>query len=65
MISLVRTTSENKDFIHLVKLLDEFLAVSDGNEHAFYDQFNKLDSIKHVVVAYINKLPVGCGAIKE
>lgn len=64
-MKLIRTNSENKDFIALVKQLDAYLAVTDGDDHAFYDQYNKLDSIKHVVVAYNNKEPLGCGAIKE
>ena len=64
MIQLTRTDSYNTDFIELVKLLDADLAVRDGDEHPFYDQFNKLDSIKNVVVAYENNNPVGCGAIK-
>ena len=37
----------------------------DGRDHDFYDQFNKIDKIKHVVVAYFDELPVACGAIKE
>ena len=65
MIKIVRTTSENKDFIDLVKLLDADLAERDGDEHAFYHQFNKIDVIKHVVVLYDNQKPLGCGAIKE
>lgn len=65
MITLVRTTASDSDFISLVKLLDIELAVRDGDDHDFYDQFNKLDSIKFVVVAYHDKTPVGCGAIKH
>lgn len=65
MIKLVRTDSKNKDFIALVKLLDRDLAVSDGDDHDFYDQFNKIENIKHVVVLYQNKVPLGCGAIKQ
>lgn len=65
MISLVRTTSENPDFQKLVSLLDRDLAIRDGDDHAFYDQFNKIDSIKHVIVAYQDEKPVGCGAIKS
>lgn len=49
----------------LVKYLDADLAVRDGDEHAFYSQFNKIDRIRHAVVAYDNSTPVGCGAIKE
>ena len=65
MIRTIRTTSEHEDFIHLVRHLDADLAERDGKDHSFYAQFNKLDKIKHVVVAYDNDEPVGCGAIKE
>ncbi len=65
MIQLIRTNSENKDFIKLVKSLDVYLAEKDGEDHAFYSQFNKIDKIKFVVVAYESETPVGCGAIKE
>ncbi|CAM1341330.1 GNAT family N-acetyltransferase [Tenacibaculum amylolyticum] len=64
MISLLRTNSKNSDFKALVKQLDAYLAITDGDEHDFYDQFNKLDAIKFVIIAYENEQPVGCGAIK-
>lgn len=64
MITITRTTSANEDFVKLVKELDADLAIRDGDEHAFYDQFNKIAMIKHVVVAYENGMPVGCGAVK-
>jgi len=64
MIELTRTDSSNPDFVELVLLLDADLHVRDGDDHSFYAQFNKIDAIKHVVVAYHNELPVGCGAIK-
>ena len=65
MIRLTRTNSQNSEFIKLVRELDADLAVRDGDDHAFYAQYNKIDLIKHVVVAYIDETPVGCGAIKE
>ena len=65
MIKLIRTNSENPDFIKLVKFLDADLAIKDGEAHSFYAQFNKIKKIKHVVLAYENKIPLGCGAIKE
>ncbi len=65
MIEVLRTDSGNQDFINLVKHLDADLAERDGKEHSFYAQFNKIDKIKHVVVAYENGKPMGCGAIKE
>lgn len=64
MISLVRTDSKNSDFIDLVKFLDTELAIRDGEDHSFYAQFNKIDHIKNVVVAYKNGVAVGCGAFK-
>ncbi len=65
MITLVRTNSDDLHFISLVKCLDADLAERDGPEHAFYAQFNKVDSIKYAVVAYEKGLYVACGAIKE
>ena len=65
MLRIVRTNSENSDFIELVKHLDAELAERDGDEHAFYAQFNKIDKIKFVIVAYDNDKPVSCGAIKQ
>lgn len=65
MTALVRTDSHNRDFVELVKLLDADLAVRDGDEHAFYSQFNKIDDIRFVVLVYEDEQPVGCGAIKH
>ncbi len=65
MINLVRTDSENAEFRELVALLDADLAIRDGAEHSFYAQFNKVDKIRHVVLAYKNKKAIGCGAFKE
>ena len=57
MIRTVRTNSKNEDFIQLVSLLDKLLAEMDGREHDFYNQFNKIDNIQYVVVAYHGDLP--------
>lgn len=65
MITIKRTNSDNTDFQNLVRDLDKELAIRDGEEHAYYAQFNKIDMIKHVVVAYENDEAVGCGAIKS
>jgi putative acetyltransferase len=64
MLSIIRTTSENTDFQALVALLDAELAIRDGDEHAFYSQFNKIVSLREVVVAYLDGRAVGCGAIR-
>ncbi len=65
MTNLIRTNSDNGDVLELVALLDQDLQIRDGDEHSFYAQFNKVDKIRHVVVAYENGEAVGCGAIKE
>jgi putative acetyltransferase len=65
VINLIRTDSAHPDFIALVKLLDADLAIRDGADHAFYSQFNKIDKIKHVILAFADGRAVACGAIKE
>ncbi len=65
MLTFLRTDSTHQDFITLVRQLDVELATIDGDEHNFYAQYNKIDKIKHVIVAYENELPIACGAIKQ
>ncbi|MBS1598853.1 MAG: GNAT family N-acetyltransferase [Bacteroidetes bacterium] len=65
MIYCTKTDSGNTDFQNLVRELDADLKIRDGADNAFYAQFNKIAVIKHAIVAYENKIPVGCGAIKE
>ena len=65
MIKIIRTDSDNQDFIELVKYLDADLARRDGDDHLFYAQLNKIDKIKYVIIACENGKAVGCGAIRE
>jgi putative acetyltransferase len=65
MIITRRTNSEDATFQSLVMELDAELKIRDGDEHSFYAQFNKIDKIKYVVLAYDTNEPVGCGAVKE
>ena len=65
MIRTIRTNSDNPDFIELVKQLDADLAQRDGEDFSFFAQFNQLDTINHVVVAYDHETALGCGAIKH
>lgn len=61
-----RTTSDNLDFQNLVLELDKDLASKNGETNEFFAQYNKIDKIKYVVVAYSSdQLAVGCGAMKE
>ena len=65
MIKIIRTDSKNLDFKALVKQLDAELAIRDGDDHAFYHQFNGLESITYVVLIYKDDLAIGCGALKK
>jgi len=65
MIKLLRTDANNPDFKELIILLDAGLAISDGEDHQFYTQFNKTDQIKYVIIAYEDSKAVACGAIKK
>ena len=65
MITVTRTTSNNPDFEKLVIALDAYLAILDGEDHAFYAQFNKSSALKNAVIAYENDVAVGIGAYKE
>lgn len=65
MITVTRTTSDNPDFEKLVIELDAFLAILDGEDHAFYAQFNKSSALKNAVIAYEKETAVGIGAYKE
>ena len=64
MITIIKTDYRNEDFQQLTKALDKDLSIKDGNEHAFYNQFNGLEGINHVIVIYENEKPIGCGTFK-
>ena len=63
-MKLVQTNQTSKDFQQFVALLDAELAIRDGDDHDFYHQFNGIDALDHVVVAYSNNKAVSCGAFK-
>lgn len=65
MERIIRTNSSNPDFIKLVALLDADLALRDGEDNAFYAQFNGIDVLKQCVVYYDNEIAIGCGALKS
>ncbi len=60
-----RTDSNSSDFKILVKSLDANLAEHNGDDDAFFAQFNKIDKIKNCIVVYIDEVPAACGAFKE
>ncbi len=63
-LELRRTDARDEAFRSLVQQLDADLDDRYGEQQDFYGQFNALDAIKQVVVAYLGEEPVACGAIK-
>ncbi len=61
----IRTTSENFDFRKMVNALDEDLNQRNGDIQRQYDQYNKIDKIKHAFVVYVGENPVVCGCFKR
>lgn len=64
-MEIVRTDSSNKEFQQLVAFLDAGLKIIDGDDAPFFAQYNKIDSIKNVVVVYKDAVAISCGAFKE
>ncbi|WP_419489085.1 GNAT family N-acetyltransferase [Chryseobacterium bernardetii] len=64
-MTIHRTDSHSSDFKNLVKSLDVTLAHHNGDNDDFFAQFNKIDTIKNCIVAYIDEVPAACGAFKE
>jgi len=64
LITCIRTDSKSEEFRFLVSQLDAELSIRDGADHSFYAQFNRIISLKQVVVAFEEGIPVGCGALK-
>lgn len=65
MITTKRTNSQDKDFHLLVDRLNKDLFERYDELQTFYNQFNKIENIHNVVVAYIGDIPVGCGCFKR
>lgn len=65
MLTLFRTDASDPDFVKLVSLLDQELAERDGDDHSFYQQFNHIDRLRHVVIIKEGDQAIGCGAIKD
>ncbi len=65
MYTCIRTDSSNTHFQQMVRQLDTYLMGINGDNHDFFDQFNKIDNINHVIVLYLEDQPAGCGAIKQ
>lgn len=64
IFKLSRADAKHEDFKLLVKKLDAELAIRDGDDHDFYNQFNGITDIKYTVLGYYGDIAVACGAIK-
>ncbi|MEM8906292.1 MAG: GNAT family N-acetyltransferase [Bacteroidota bacterium] len=64
-LHLLRTDNTHPDLADLIRALDQELKIRDGEDHAFYNQFNGLNNIQHVILAYQEGQAVACGALKR
>ena len=65
IITLKRTNNSDRDFLSLVAKLDKDLAGRYGALQQYYDQYNKIENLDTVVVAYHQENPAGCGCFKK
>lgn len=65
-IVLKETPYHNQDFLNWCSELDTFLNQTIGEEskREKYQQFNHLDTMGYVVLAYDKDLPAGCAALR-
>ena len=63
-LKIIKTNPSDPHFKSLIKKLDQDLAITDGEEHGFYNQFNGTDQIKHVLLGYEGDKAVSCGSFK-
>lgn len=64
MITIQRTNSNSSDFRLLIQQLDKDLAKRYGTLQQVYDQYNKIENLDTIVIAFLDNEPVGCGCFK-
>jgi len=53
------------EFLKLVAKLDTFLAITDGEEHGFYDQFNSPSTLDaSAILLKVDGQGIGCGGYR-
>lgn len=65
MIILIRTTPAHPEFIRLVHDLDQTLRLLDGEDHVIYAPLNRINVLKHAVLALDGEEALACGAFKH
>jgi GNAT superfamily N-acetyltransferase len=64
IITIKRSSFTDNDFVLLISNLDDELNKRHDIQRIVYDQYNKVDTIQTVIIAYINDVPIGCGCFK-
>ncbi|TDE12023.1 GNAT family N-acetyltransferase [Dyadobacter psychrotolerans] len=65
MLQIVRTNSDNPDFQLLTQQLDVQLCEIYGTKKEDFEEYNRIENLETVVVAYEDEVPVGCGCFKK
>ncbi|MBF4517699.1 GNAT family N-acetyltransferase [Flavobacterium sp. ANB] len=64
-IEVVKTTSENSDFVFLIETFDTFLWERYPELKTDYWGNNLIEFNANVIIIYLNRKPVGCGCFKK
>lgn len=63
-MKVIRCHKDNAEFLALVDQLDASLRITDGEDHAFYNQYNGTDTLDAVVLLFDKDKAVSCGAYR-
>lgn len=64
MIVVHRTETSNPDFVELTNQLSLLLVEVNGESEDFYARLNRLATIPYAVIAEVDGVAVGCGALR-
>jgi GNAT superfamily N-acetyltransferase len=64
-VKVVKTTSENPDFLSLIKIFDKYLWERYPELKTNYWGNNIIELNPNVIVIYLNEKPVACGCFKK
>ena len=65
MLQIIRTNSDNPDFYFLTQQLDEALCEIYGTKKEDFEDYNRIENLETIVIAYEDEVPVGCGCFKK
>lgn len=64
-MQIKRTTGGDKDFLGLVKLLDEDLWKRYPQTQQLYENGNIIPDDVHTILVYMDEMAVGCGCLRD